>query len=652
MLPYLFFITSLAFVQPAVAQANRNMPSASLDWLAFLLPLILVLLFISLVMLIYYRCQLRKLEHRQARQTEKLRAFSVVLEQSPISILIADTQGKIKYANPYMCELSGYDEQELTRMHTRDLKSGLTPDHVYLELWQNLHNQKPWSGRFSSRNKQGEIYLEQVWMAPVIEENGQPCHYIAIKQDISEQERSLIRIKAHNKVLNRLNNNQPLKPVLQVLAQSLEQENPHWKPVFLCITPRGDALLWMTSHPLLQALLELPDSPLQGKHAFADNLDCHNFLERLDPNRRGQQLALQAGMQSCWLEPVLDAAGTQLGLILFFHQKKSPPGTQEQNLFAHAARLTRICLEHHQQQGMQRLAETVYRNSNEAMAVTDQAGNFIHVNPAFTRITGYQASEVTGRHIRMLTSDRHPAEFFQRLSARLQRHGRWQGEIWSRRKNGDIYPQYLSINSTHDAEGDVEFRVMLFADISKQKASEEEIWRLANYDSLTGLANRRNFMERFEHALSNARRNQQQLAVLFLDLDEFKPLNDTYGHAFGDKVLVEVAARMQQPLRETDLIARIGGDEFLILLDGNPDSENARQIARRIKDSVTLPFDIDGHQTGVSLSCGISLYPRHGDTADTLIRSADEAMYQAKEQGRNRIILASEPAPATPPKKT
>ncbi len=449
-------------------------------------------------------------------------------------------------------------------------------------------------------------------------------------------------------MLNRLADDQPLKPILTVLARSLEQENPYWKPVFLCTNIRNDGLLWMTAHPTLSALLSLPDSPLQGDLAFARNISCHDFIDQLDSSRPAQQLAIEAGMQSCWLEPVLDAAGDQLGLILFFHPQRRSPDTQEQNLFAHASRLTRICLERHQQQSMQRLAETVYRNSNEAMAVTDHQDLFIHVNPAFSRISGYQASEVVGQHIGMLASDRHPPAFFSRLSRRLHQYGRWQGEFWGRRKNGDVYPQYLSINSTHDADGEVEFRVMLFADISKQKATEEEIWRLANYDSLTGLANRRKFMERFQHALSNAKRNRQQLAILFLDLDDFKPLNDTYGHAFGDKVLIEVAARMQQPLRDTDLIARIGGDEFLVLLDGNPGPEDARKIARRIKDSVTLPFDIDGHQAGLSLSCGISLYPGHGDSAEMLIRSADEAMYQAKEQGRNRIILASSTPPGEP----
>lgn len=619
--------------------------AVQLSWAGLLLPIMCAALLAALVMLLRTQRRLRQLQRLNLQSSDQLRAFEVGLKQSPISFVIADPSGQILYVNPFMCEQTGYSQQELLGMHTRELKSGLTPPEVYQEMWQQLQQKRSWSGRFSSRTKQGEVYLEQVWMAPVLDEKGAISQYVAIKQDISEQERSLIRLKAHNRVLNRLSQGRPLKTVLEIIRQSLEQENPYWKAVFLYTNTRGDGLQWAAAPESLSALLELPEVPLQDQEMLGIKLGCHSFIAPLNNQHIVFQLALQAGMQSCWLEPVLDTTGNQLGLILLFNAQQLTPTRQEQNLFAHTARLARNSLERHQQRGLQRLAEAVYSNSNEGMAVTDNQGRFVHVNPAFTRITGYAANEVLGQLASTLTSMRHPQSFIRRLNTRLQQQGRWQGEIWSQHKDGRQYPIYLSINNTLDADGELEYRVMLFADISKQKASEEEIWRKANFDSLTGLANRRNFMEKLHHALNNARRYKRQLAVLFIDLDEFKPINDTYGHAFGDKVLIEVARRMQEPLRDTDLIARIGGDEFLVLLEGNPNSKSASSIAQRIKDAVTHPMDIDGQLTGLSLSCGISLYPAHGDQADSLIQTADEAMYRAKQQGRNSILVADFPMP-------
>lgn len=630
---------------PAWAQASRHTAghSQQLPWQTLLLVALLLALAIVLGLLLRARCQVKQLKRISLQSGDQLRAFEIGLQQSPISVVIADTSGKILYVNPFMCQQSGYSEQELLRMHTRELKSGLTPAKVYHDMWRHLKQKQPWSGRISSRNKQGEEYLEQVWMAPVLDENNAVYQYVAIKQDISEQERSLIRIKAHNRVLNQLSQGHPIKSVLEIIGRSLEQENPHWKAVFLCVNTRGDGLQWTAAHDSLSGLLELPEILLSDETMLGVTPGCHSFITPLDSPSAIFQRAQQAGMQSCWLEPVVNTAGHPLGLILLFHRAQQAPTRQEQNLFAHIARLTRNSLERHQQRGFQRLAEAVYSNSNEGMAVTDNQGRFVHVNPAFTRITGYQASEVHGQLASSFTSIQHPPATLQRMNNRLRQQGSWQGEIWSQRKNGEQYPLYLSINTTNDADGQLEYRVILFTDISKQKANEEEVWRMANFDSLTKLANRRNFMEKLHHALNNARRYQRQLAVLFIDLDEFKPINDTYGHAFGDKVLVEVAHRMQQPLRETDLIARIGGDEFLVLLEGNPDSKSASNIAQRIKDAVTQPMDIEGQLAGLSLSCGISLYPSHGDSVDSLIRIADEAMYQAKQQGRNSIVVADFP---------
>lgn len=281
------------------------------------------------------------------------------------------------------------------------------------------------------------------------------------------------------------------------------------------------------------------------------------------------------------------------------------------------------------------LAERVIENSLEGIMITDPDAVIVSINPAFTRLTGYTAQEVVGRRPTLLSSGRHDGEFYAALWQRLESEGHWQGEIWNRRKNGEIYPELLTITAINDADGRLTNYAALFSDISELKENEERIKHLAYYDPLTGMPNRRLFEDRLQVALAHVHRNKGQLAVMFVDLDRFKRINDTLGHEMGDQLLVEVSRRLYDCLREDDTVARMGGDEFVVLLSevGMPD--DAAYIARRITAALTRPMSLGGRELVVTASVGISIYPEDGRTASTLIKNADTAMYRAKESGRN-----------------
>lgn len=281
------------------------------------------------------------------------------------------------------------------------------------------------------------------------------------------------------------------------------------------------------------------------------------------------------------------------------------------------------------------LASMVYENSSESMMVTDADGTIITINPAFTRTTGYTLAEVKGRNPRILNSGQHDPAFFQAMWQAINTTGTWQGEVWDKRKNGEIYPKQLTINTTFHADGAPYRRVALFSDITEKKKSEKLIWQQANFDHLTGLPNRRMFLDRLELEMKKALRSDRRLALLFIDLDRFKEINDTLGHDRGDMLLVEVARRLQNCVREVDTVARLGGDEFTIILGELDDIHGINRIAQCVLDQMTAPVVLNKDTAYVSASVGITLFPDDATTVDILMKNADQAMYAAKHQGRN-----------------
>ena len=278
----------------------------------------------------------------------------------------------------------------------------------------------------------------------------------------------------------------------------------------------------------------------------------------------------------------------------------------------------------------------LFNNASEGMVITDSETRITQVNRAFTAITGYSETEISGKTPQLLKSGRHDADFYAAMWSSLNESGTWAGEIWNRRKNGAIYPEWLSISSIRGAAGNVTNYLAVFTDISSMKETQAQLVHLAHHDPLTGLPNRLMFMERLNHAIHLAQRAKSRFAVLFLDLDDFKQVNDTLGHAEGDHLLCTVAERLQGLVRSADTVARLGGDEFILLLENIECKTGVETVARKILKSLTEPVALGGLNTGTSGSLGIALYPRDGEDSATLLRNADRAMYEAKHSGRNR----------------
>ena len=282
-----------------------------------------------------------------------------------------------------------------------------------------------------------------------------------------------------------------------------------------------------------------------------------------------------------------------------------------------------------------RQAATAFDHTDQGIMITDSACRIIVVNRAFTTITGYTEEEALGKNPLFLRSDKQDEEFHKTFWNDLKNNGQWQGELWNRRKNGEIFVAWKSIHPVTDEQGNITNYVVVFADISPVKESEARLNHLAHHDVLTDLPNRLRFSANLDQALESAKRRHRKVALLYLDLDRFKAINDSFGHKYGDLVLKEIAARLKRCIRAEDTAARVGGDEFIIIMVEVRHSEDAVKLADKIIDTVAIPIEADDRIFNTSVSIGISIYPNDATTAEELIKAADAALYQAKQLGRN-----------------
>ena len=408
---------------------------------------------------------------------QQLRSLGRAMEQSPASVMITDTRGRIEYVNPKFSQVSGYSKEEALGRNAGFLSSGETPPDTYRELWRTLELGGEWHGQLLNRRKNGTLFWESASISAVRDDFGDPQSYIAVKEDITRQKETEEQLK---------------------------------------------------------------------------------------------------------------------------------------------------------------MIEAVFNTSNEAIMVADGNGLIKTINPAFTRITGYDLQDVKGQNPSILSSGRHDPLFYDTMWQEILRRGSWSGEIWNRRKNGTIYPEWLSVSVVYDNEGNVHEYVAVFSDITKRKNDEAQIVRQAYYDELTELPNRTLMLDRLNLAIATADRDEQKIALLFIDLDRFKYVNDSLGHEYGDDLLKQVAVRLNECVRETDTVARFGGDEFVILLHNIKSDADASHVAQKLISLLSSPFYLSGREIIIGASIGIAMHPGDANTADILIRNADLAMYKAKQSGRNQ----------------
>jgi diguanylate cyclase (GGDEF)-like protein/PAS domain S-box-containing protein len=285
------------------------------------------------------------------------------------------------------------------------------------------------------------------------------------------------------------------------------------------------------------------------------------------------------------------------------------------------------------------LSARVFSDTHEGIIITDIDGTIIDANPAFSKITGYSREEVIGQNPKILNSGKQKSEFYKAMWQQIEELGYWQGEIWNRKKDGDFYAELLTISSLKDTDDRVINYVSLSTDITHSKIQQEQMHQMAHYDALTHLPNRSLLADRLSHAMAQCQRHNQILVVVFIDLDGFKLVNDTYGHSVGDELLIEISMRLKEVLRNEDTLSRIGGDEFVAVLTGLAKVEDCLPVLERFLHETASPITIGGTDLNVSASIGATIYPQDGGDADLLMRHADQAMYIAKNSGKNRYHL-------------
>jgi diguanylate cyclase (GGDEF)-like protein/PAS domain S-box-containing protein len=452
-------------------------------------------------------------------------------------------------------------------------------------------------------------------------------------------------------VLDGLNADCGLNALLDEIARRLETVRPEMRVSILVRDPR-DGCLYTGAAP------NLPDfytTALDGLAPAVGNGSCgtaaatgemvivrdirdHPYWDAY------RQIAERAGLRACWSIPFKDSSGQVLGIFAIYHDEPSEPTRAELDLIGEFARLSSLAVQRARAVARLRQMAAVFENTREGVVITDLTPRILGVNRAFTEITGYQEEEVLGRNPSLLRSGRQDSMFYQAMWQSIRETGHWQGEIWNRRKDGELRPQLLSVSTVRDGGGSPTHYVGVMTDISQLKRSEERLERLAHYDPLTQLPNRLLLLSRLEHVLERAERYRRRAAVLFIDLDNFKVINDSLGHPTGDALLSALARRLRGRLRDEDTLGRLGGDEFLVVLEDLERVEDVATVAevliRLLEQSFVLPA---GEEVHISASIGISFYPDDGVTVTELIKNADIAMYQAKEQGRNtyRFYTAS-----------
>lgn len=412
----------------------------------------------------------------------ELKKQTIAVENSPVSIVITNSDGIIEYVNPRFNQVTGFASRDVIGQKPSIQKSGLTPLEIYEHLWKTILEGREWKGELLNKKKDGTVYVEEITINPVKNpQSHEITHFIAIKQDIT--------------------------------AKKVAEEE-------------------------------------------------------------------------------------------------------------------------------QKLAASVFEHSTEGILITDAQGTILQVNTAFSQITGYRADEAIGKNPRILQSGRHNKGFYELMWAELTRKGHWEGEIINKTKSGETYPEWLIISSIKNEDKQTTHYIGNFVDITERKKAEERIHYLAYYDALTGLPNRELLMDRLKFSIAQISRKGDTLALLFMDLDGFKNVNDSLGHDIGDILLEMTAKRLTDSVRKGDTVARHGGDEFIIILTDLPKdkdiaAQDAAVIANNIRRVINLPFKIEDYHLSITPSIGITLYPGDGETAEELIKHADTAMYQAKDHGRN-----------------
>ncbi|SFP89898.1 PAS domain S-box-containing protein/diguanylate cyclase (GGDEF) domain-containing protein [Nitrosomonas cryotolerans] len=576
----------------------------------------------------------RKLEQTQNR-------YADLYDFIPIGCAVLDDRGRILDINLTGAQMLGHSRKQL--------------DKLPFELFLNLNNRRQFHRHlkrvFSSNTRVAtEFHLKY---------NTNDFHYVCL-ESIAIQENKNMTNSCHTAIVNigerkqaeeilRLNHNKLEKKIGQRIAQ-LSQSNKTLQEEITARKLTETELLASEKHyrTLVENQTDLICSwDVDGTLTFVNKAYCHYFGKQPDELIGHKFLFLIPEEDQHKAQRHFASLNQRNPITKHEHRVIVAPSNEVRWLqwtnlanFDEAGQIIgyqsvgqditdRKCTEQ-----LLHLSAIVFKNTNEAIIITNNTRNIILVNHAFSHITGYQSKEIIGKNLHLLSSRHYNKRFFQRIEAILARKRQWQGEIWSQRKSGELFPAWVNISVARDEQEQIINHVIVFSDITSIKQTEERLNYLAHHDPLTDIPNRLLFKARLENSLQRAQRHDYQVALLFLDLDRFKIINDTLGHNAGDQLLQTVASRLTKSIRNEDTVARLGGDEFAVILENVKHSDDIVYLAEKILEIITQPVRISGQDIITSFSIGIALYPADANNSDNLKRAADSALYQAKRKGR------------------
>ncbi len=547
----------------------------------------------------------KRLESSRAELMESEARFRALVESSSDLIWEVDADGIYTYVSPKILALLGYTPEEVIGRTPFDLMDAGEAERVRTLFNEIAASRQPGFGIENiNRHKDGHVVVLETNAVPIFDPAGELVGYRGMDRDIT----------ARKQVEMALRQSQESLAEAQRIASlgswewDIVKGDLHWSDEIYRIFGLSPAGFGATYATFLQVVH--PDDRARVQQAVKDAVEHakpYGIEHRIVRPDGSERVVQERG------EVTSDADGNAVRMV----------GTVQD-----ITEQKRAELRLHQ-------AAKVFENTSEGVIISGADQRIIAVNQAFTHITGYSEDEVMGRKPKMLRSGRHDDAFYRRMWEAIRAKGRWQGEIWNRRKDGEDYPEWLNISVVRDDAGDIINYIGVFADITPIKEARDRLEYTAHHDSLTGLPNRLLFRDRLEQALAISRRTGEGVALLFVDLDRFKVINDTLGHEVGDQLLQEVARRLIGCMREEDTVARMGGDEFVVIQKGVAQPEDAALLSTRVLAEINRPFSLAGHEIVASLSIGISLYPQDGGDASALLKHADAALYRAKDKGRN-----------------
>ena len=570
--------------------------------LGVVIPALIAIILLSTA---FYRRQLQIVAQRaEAERLQRINA--TVFDSSSDAIMITDLHADIISVNPAFTRISGYSAEEVMGRNPRLLSSGKQPREFYVEMWKEILRTGAWHGELVNRHKDGGYYDVHLSISASRDKSGQLQHYIGVTTDITERkhaEQALRRESEKNLAL--LRNASDGIHILDINGYVIEA---------------SDSFCSMLGYSRDEVI---------GMHVsqWDANFDPAMLARKLDQQLEAKTRSEFETRHRRKDGSVFDVEVSGYPLVL---EGKPALFNSSRDITARKQAAAEL-----------RIAATSFE-TQEGILITDADNRILRVNQAFTDITGYSAKEAIGRNPRMLSSGRHDAAFYAAMWSSINKTGAWKGEIWNRRKNGAVYPERLTITAVLDPGGKVTNYVASLADITMHKAAEDEIKSLAFFDPLTQLPNRRLLLDRLQQALASTMRSGKQGALLFIDLDNFKILNDTLGHDMGDLLLQQVAQRLVSCVREGDTVARLGGDEFVVMLEdlsaqSLEAAEQTESIGNKILSVLNQSYHLATHEYHCTPSIGATLFNDRQQPLEDLLKQADIAMYQAKKAGRNGL---------------